>query len=53
MSSPMRTVSEVGEITYTDGDAVGYETTLNAAPDAAEIPTMNIFRRRQHRGHNK
>lgn len=30
---PNGTVSKVGEITYTDGDAVGYETTLNAAPD--------------------
>ena len=28
-------VSEVGTITYVDGDAVGYETTLATAPDAA------------------
>ena len=27
-------VTEVGEITYTDGDAVGYETTVAALPDA-------------------
>lgn len=30
---PSAKVSEVGDITYSDGDAVGYETTLNAAPD--------------------
>ena len=27
-------VTEVGEITYTDGDAVGYETTVTAQPDS-------------------
>ena len=27
-------VSEVGTITYADGDAVGYETTLGTSPDA-------------------
>lgn len=31
---PSAKVSEVGDITYSDGDAVGYETTLNAAPDS-------------------
>lgn len=31
---PSAKVSEVGEISYTDGDPVGYETTLTAAPDA-------------------
>lgn len=30
---PSAKVSEVGDITYSDGDAVGYETTLSAAPD--------------------
>lgn len=30
---PNGVVSEVGEITYTDGEAVGYETTLKALPD--------------------
>lgn len=30
---PSATVTEVGDITYSDGDAVVYETTLNAAPD--------------------
>lgn len=28
-------VSEVGTINYTDGDAVGYETTLATSPDAS------------------
>jgi hypothetical protein len=28
-------VSEVGTITYADGDAVGYETTLGTSPDAS------------------
>lgn len=30
---PKGKVTEVGEITYTDGDAVGYETTVGAMPD--------------------
>ncbi|WP_125767358.1 phage tail tube protein [Lapidilactobacillus wuchangensis] len=30
---PMGKVSEVGDITYADGDALGYETTLTAIPD--------------------
>lgn len=32
---PKGKVTEVGEITYTDGDAVGYETTVGAMPDTA------------------
>lgn len=32
---PNGIVSEVGEIKYTDGEAVGYETTLKALPDKA------------------
>lgn len=31
---PNGKVSEVGTITYADGDAVGYETTLETAPDS-------------------
>lgn len=31
---PLGKVFEVGTITYSDGDAVGYETTLQTAPDA-------------------
>ncbi|SDZ88075.1 hypothetical protein SAMN02745687_00917 [Lachnospiraceae bacterium NK3A20] len=31
---PSAKVTEVGDITYSDGDAVGYETTLSAAPDS-------------------
>ncbi|MDO4681088.1 MAG: phage tail protein [Aerococcus sp.] len=31
---PNAMVTEVGDITYTDGDAVGYETTIQALPDA-------------------
>lgn len=31
---PSGTVSEVGDITYVDGEAVGYETTVAAMPDA-------------------
>lgn len=30
---PRGNVSEIGEISYTDGDAVGYETTLTCTPD--------------------
>lgn len=32
---PVAGVNEVGEVNYTDGDAVGYETTLGATPDAS------------------
>lgn len=32
---PLATVTEVGDITYSDSDAVGYETTVSAAPDSA------------------
>ncbi len=32
---PQAKVIEVGDITYADGEAVGYETTLSAVPDAA------------------
>lgn len=32
---PAASVSEVGEITYVDGEAVGYETTLACVPDTA------------------
>ena len=31
---PCAHVTEVGEVSYTDGDAVGYETTIACAPDA-------------------
>lgn len=31
---PNGKVSEIGDITYTDSDAVGYETTVTASPDA-------------------
>lgn len=31
---PSATVSKIGDITYSDGDVVGYETTLNATPDS-------------------
>lgn len=32
---PLATVTEVGDITYSDSDAVGYETTVSGAPDSA------------------
>ena len=32
---PAGKVSEVGDISYTDSDAVGYETTLTGMPDSA------------------
>ena len=32
---PSGKVSEIGDINYTDEDAVGYETTLDCTPDAA------------------
>ncbi|WP_427814288.1 phage tail protein [Enterococcus sp. 22-H-5-01] len=33
---PCGKVTEVGDITYTDGDPIGYETTLTAIPDDKE-----------------
>lgn len=33
---PTAKVAEVGEIAYTDGDAIGYETTINASPDTED-----------------
>ena len=32
---PCASVTEVGDITYSDSDAVGYETTITATPDTA------------------
>lgn len=32
---PSAAVAEIGEIAYTDSDAVGYEVTLNAFPDGS------------------
>jgi hypothetical protein len=32
---PSANVTEVGDIVYKDSDAVGYETTISAAPDSA------------------
>ena len=32
---PSAKVTEVGEITYADGEAIGYDTTLTAVPDAS------------------
>ena len=32
---PNGKVTEVGEIAYTDGDAVGYETTVSCVPDSS------------------
>ena len=32
---PNAFVSEIGDITYTDGEAVGYETTIACTPDSA------------------
>ena len=32
---PSAKVSEVGDIIYKDGEAVGYETTITANPDAS------------------
>lgn len=32
---PEATISELGEIKYTDKDAIGYEITLSAVPDAS------------------
>lgn len=32
---PSGKITEVGDITYTDGDAVGYETTVTCTPDGS------------------
>ena len=32
---PSAKVTEVGDITYADGETIGYDTTLSAVPDAA------------------
>ena len=32
---PQGKISEIGDITYSDGDAVGYDTTVMASPDAS------------------
>lgn len=32
---PSAKVSEIGDVIYSDGDVIGYETTLNASPDSA------------------
>ena len=31
---PSASISEVGDITYTDADPVGYETTVDCTPDS-------------------
>ena len=31
---PCASITEVGDIVYKDDDAIGYETTLSAVPDA-------------------
>ena len=31
---PIANVTEVGDITYKDDDAIGYETTITAVPDS-------------------
>lgn len=42
---PNGTVSELGEITYTDGDPIGYETTLLASPDEDGYPHYEYMKK--------
>ena len=35
MVIPHGKISEIGDISYTDSDAVGYEVTVTALPDAS------------------
>lgn len=32
---PVAKIAEIGEIAYQDSDAIGYDTTINASPDAS------------------
>lgn len=34
---PVGKVTEIGDITYSDGDVVGYETTISAYPDSTGV----------------
>ena len=46
---PAAKVTEVGDITYTDEDAVGYETTITATPDTTGNTHYEYLKSRQHR----
>ena len=44
---PAGTVSEIGDISYTDSDAVGYETTLDCVPDSEGVTHYEYIQSKQ------
>lgn len=47
---PRGRVAEVGEISYADEDAIGYDTTLHALPDASENSHYEYIQKKSSTG---